>query len=124
MKILITLKKDCVAPRFDLTTEVLIAEGGKNISMKAPRNVLMPGPSGDELCSLILKENIDVVICGGIEESFFQYLQWKKVKVIDRIIGPADTALKMSLEHKLRPGMIINNNPHTGENINEIKMDM
>lgn len=104
MKMLITLKADRVAPRFDLTTEVLIVKGAKG----TPRNVLMPRPSGDELCSLILKENIDLVVCGGIEESFFQYLEWKKIKVIDRVIGPADAALEMALEEKLRPGAIIN----------------
>ena len=109
MKILITLKADHIAPRFDLTTEVLIVEGARGKPKKAPRNVLMPGPSGDELCSLILKENIGVVVCGGIEESFFQYLEWKKVKVIDRVIGPADASMEMALEGGLGPGMVIGN---------------
>jgi len=107
MKILVTLRADDVAPRFDLCTEVLIADftGGK--PGPEPRNVLLSGPSGDELCNLILKENIGVVVCGGIEESFFQYLLWKKVKVIDRVIGPSSKALRLALEGRLQPGVVI-----------------
>ena len=109
MKILVTLTADDVAPRFDLCTEVLIADFPEGRPAPEPRNVLLPGPSGDELCSLILKENVDVVVCGGIEESFFQYLLWKKVKVIDRVIGPLSKVLQLALEGRLQPGVVIVN---------------
>ena len=95
MKILITLRENDIAPRFDLTTEVLIvdADGGKETSK--PRNILLPGPSADELCSLIIKEGIALVICGGIEEAHYQYLVWKKITVIDKVIGTAAAALSL-----------------------------
>jgi len=107
MKILVTLTADDVAPRFDLCTEVLIADFPEGRTAPEPRNVLLPGPSGDELCSLILKENVDVVVCGGIEESFYQYLLWKKVKVIDKVIGPSAKALQYAFEGKLHQGAVI-----------------
>lgn len=107
MKILVTLTADDIAPRFDLCTEVLIAELNEGRTALGPRNVLLPGPSADELCSLILKENIDVVICGGIEDSFFQYLVWKKVRVIDRVIGTSSKALQLAIEERLQPGAVI-----------------
>ena len=107
MKVLVTLRADDVAPRFDLCTEVLISNFTEGKPRPELRNVLLSGPSGDELCSLILKENVDVIICGGIEESFFQYLLWKKVKVIDRVIGPSSKALKLAVEGRLQPGAII-----------------
>jgi hypothetical protein len=107
MKILVTLTADDIAPRFDLCTEVLIAEFAEGSAGAVPRNVLLPGPSADELCSLILKENIDVVVCGGIEDSFFQYLVWKKVGVIDRIIGTSAKALQLAFEERLQPGAVI-----------------
>lgn len=107
MRILITLRADDVAPRFDLCSEVLIADFTAGKPGPELRNVLLSGPSGDELCSLILKENVDAVVCGGIEESFFQYLLWKKVKVIDRVIGPSSKALKLALEGSLQPGVVI-----------------
>lgn len=107
MKILVTVTADDIAPRFDLCTEVLIAEFNEGGTALGPRNVLLPGPSADELCSLILKESIDVVICGGIEDSFFQYLIWKKVTVIDRVIGTPAKALQLTLEERLQPGAVI-----------------
>jgi len=107
MKILVTLRADDVAPRFDLCTEVLIVDTSGGKAGPELRNVLLTGPSGDELCSLILKENIGTVVCGGIEESFFQYLLWKKVKVIDRVIGPSSKALELTLEGRLQPGVVI-----------------
>ncbi|MGV1100696.1 NifB/NifX family molybdenum-iron cluster-binding protein [Thiovibrio sp. JS02] len=112
MKILVTLRNSDVAPRFDLSTEVLIATASHGELAGEPRTVLLPGPSSDELCSLIIKENISLVICGGIEEAHFQYLGWKKIEVIDRVIGPADKALLHAVTGKLRPGAVIR--PETG----------
>ena len=106
MKILITLRDNDVAPRFDLTTEVLIVETGGKESSK-PRNILLPGPSADELCSLIIKEGISLVVCGGIEEAHFQYLVWKKITVIDKVIGPAAEALDLVKIDALKPGAIL-----------------
>lgn len=106
MKILVTLRDNDVAPRFDMTTEVLIVEsGGKEISK--PRNILLPGPSADELCSLIIKEGISLVICGGIEEAHFQYLNWKKIQVIDKVIGLATEALCRAQTGALTSGEIL-----------------
>ncbi|MBF0327763.1 MAG: hypothetical protein HQL10_01235 [Nitrospirae bacterium] len=107
MKILVTVAADYIASRFDLCTEVLIAQFNEDKTGPAPRTVLLPGPSADELCSLILKENIDVVVCGGIEDSFFKYLVWKKVVVIDRVIGLSSKALQLVLEERLHAGAVI-----------------
>ena len=105
--ILIPLLGERVAPRFDLATEVLIArvEGGKLSG--EPRVVILTGPSADELCSLILKENIHQVLCGGIEDSHFQYLSWKKVRVVDRLIGNWQDVLRLQLAGSLQAGMIV-----------------
>ncbi|AIH04641.1 MULTISPECIES: NifB/NifX family molybdenum-iron cluster-binding protein [Thermodesulfobacterium] len=103
MKILITLEKDHVAPRFDLTREVLIAENkGEKV-----RTVILPRSSPEELCSFILAENVDLVVCGGIEETYYQYLLWKKIRVIDRVIGPAKEVLKRVIENNLKEGEIV-----------------
>jgi predicted Fe-Mo cluster-binding NifX family protein len=106
MKILVTLRDNDIAPRFDLTTEVLIVESGSKEASK-PRNILLPGPSADELCSLIIKEGVSLVICGGIEEAHFQYLVWKKISVIDKVIGPAAESLRLAKAGQLTPGAIL-----------------
>lgn len=110
MKVLLTLHENNIAPRFDLTAEVTIAEIKEDLLLAEPRCVLLPGPSGDELCSLILKENIEAVICGGIEDVHYQYLAWKKIRVIDRVIGPCDKALNLMLAGQLCAGAIIDTN--------------
>lgn len=107
MKILVTLQNNDIAPRFDLTTEVLIARITRGKVSGEPRTILLPGPSSDELCSLAIKEEVSLVICGGIEDAHFQYLIWKKIEVIDRIIGPADEALALAIAKNLQPGAII-----------------
>lgn len=78
MKILITILGNNVAPRFDMVSELLIVTYNDQGLVGKPRTILMSGPSSEELCSLILKEDIDTVICGGIEERHYKYLAWKK----------------------------------------------
>lgn len=107
MKILATIQGDDIAPRFDLTTEVLVARVVRGKISGEPRTILMPGPGSDELCGLIIKEEINLVLCGGIEESHFQYLTWKKIKVIDRIIGPVSLAIARAAEGKLQTGAVL-----------------
>ncbi len=107
MKILITIQENNVAPRFDLTSEVLIADyRGRHIIGKL-RIILMTRPSPEELCGLIIKEDISRVVCGGIEETHLQYLVWKKIEVLDSIIGPYREALDMVKEGTLKPGTIL-----------------
>ena len=107
MKILVTLQNNDIAPRFDLATEVLIAKIVRGRISGEPRTVLLPGPGSDALCSLIIKEEASLVICGGIEEAHFQYLVWKKIEVIDRVIGPAAQAIDLAMAKQLRPGGIV-----------------
>lgn len=107
MKIVAILQGNDIAPRFDLATEVLIAKIARGKISGEPRTVLLPGPGSDALCSLIIREEASLVICGGIEEAHFQYLVWKKIEVIDRVIGPAVQAIAQAIAKQLRPGGIV-----------------
>jgi len=107
MKILLTIYKNEIAPRFDQSSEILIAETeGEKISGN-PRIILLPGTSGEDICGLAIKENISLLICGGIEETHYQYLKWKKIKVVDGVIGPYEQALNFAIAQNLKPGMIL-----------------
>ncbi len=110
--ILVPLLEDAVAPRFDLAIEVLIARASKGRLTGEPRVVLLPGPSADALCSLILEEHVTHVVCGGIEDAHYQYLTWKKVEVVDRVIGSWEGVLRLLLSRELRPGMIVRDPAH------------
>lgn len=105
--LLVPLLGDVVAPRFDLATEVLIARARKGRLAGEPRIVLLPGPSADALCSLVLEEGITDVVCGGIEDAHYQYLAWKKVRVVDRVIGSWEGVLRLFLADEVRPGTVV-----------------
>ena len=106
-KILITLFNNDVAPRFDLTTEVLISSIGEDGSVDENKTIVLARESTEDLCQLILNEEINVVICGGIEEEFFEYLTWKRVKVLDSVMGPWERALDRFRVGRLEAGAIL-----------------
>lgn len=106
-KILITIQDNDVSPRFDLTTEVVMAIMVKGDSEVTQRTMVLPQASAEELCHLILTENVSIVVCGGIEDEFYQYLTWKKVKVFDSVVGPWQRALNKLKVGGLEPGAIL-----------------
>ncbi len=110
-KILITITENEVAPRFDQTTEVLISNLGEGGAIEGSKTVVLAHESAEELCQLILTEGIDAVICGGIEEEFFDYLTWKKVRVLDSVLGPWEDALESFGAGKLQAGSILFDRP-------------
>jgi predicted Fe-Mo cluster-binding NifX family protein len=110
-RVLITLLENEVAPRFDLTSEVLIAEVGEDGTLQQDRTVVLPHASAEELCHLILAEEVQVVICGAIEEEFHQYLTWKKVEVIDSVMGPWTRALDAFRKGRLEPEAVLFDRP-------------
>lgn len=104
MKILITTQRDFVAQRFDLAAEVVIAtvENGKLAGK--PRAIIMDRPSPEDLCNMIMEEDIAKVICGGIEDRHYQFLIWKKIEVIDYVIGDYESVLEKAVAGELQPG--------------------
>jgi len=106
-KILIPLHDNDVAPRFDLATEALIVSGIGKSGSRDKRMVVLPRASADQLCHLIITEGIHTVICSGIEDDYYQYLTWKRIEVIDSVIGSSQSALARFIEGTLKPGDIV-----------------
>lgn len=104
IKILITAQGDFVAQRFDLTAEVVIATVERGEAVDKPRTIIMDRPSPEDLCNMIMEENIALVICGGIEDRHYQFLTWKKIRVIDFVIGDHESALKRAIAGDLAQG--------------------
>ncbi len=117
MKILITIQLNSVARRFDLASEVLIADHDGEKTIGRPRTIIMSRPSAEELCNLIIKENIDTVVCGGIEERHYKFLTWKKVTVLDSIIGDYAVALDLAGTGLLAAGSILASSPDDGNGL-------
>jgi len=75
--------------------------------MEEPRSLLLSNVSAEILCDLALKENVAIVVCGGIEEEHYQFLTWKKIVVIDSVIGPHEAVLELGMKNRLEPGIIL-----------------
>ncbi len=99
-KVLIPLFNDYVAPRFDLATEVLITTVGEGMDSRE-KIVMLSKASAEQLCHMILMERIEVLICGGIEDEYYQYLKWKKVEVWDSVVENWKSALKKYSQNTL-----------------------
>jgi hypothetical protein len=110
-KILIVLHEDDVAPRFDLAMGVYVAQLTPEGQVLDDKTLVMPRASAEDLCRLILTERISAVICGGIEQEYFDYLTWKQIRVIDSVIGNHEWALGRLLQDRLQPGDIQRPNP-------------
>jgi len=106
-KVLITLHGNEVAPRFDLATEVLIAAVAPDGSVSEDKTLVLPQSSAEKLCHMVLTEGIGTVICGAMEQEYFEYLTWKRVNVIDSVVGCYQDVLKRFCEGKLEAGDLL-----------------
>lgn len=105
--IAITIYGKDVAPRFDLTREVLFVKLDEKVNIFNTRIVLLPHTGAEELCGFLIRENVKCIICGAIEEIHYDYMKWKKINIIDNVIGSYEKALELFINGKLTPGTII-----------------
>ncbi len=110
MKVLITVQDDFIAPRFDLCPEVIIAAYYDQQLLEEPHSIIISRVTAESICNLATKEHVQTVICCGIEEQHYQYLKWKKIRVIDSVIGSVTDTLEALLDNKLLPGTILSLN--------------
>ncbi len=106
MKTLIPILAEEIAPRFDLACEVHIITTMKSGETEE-RTVVLPQASAEKLCHLILTENIDTLICGALEDEYYQFLKWKNVEIFDSTAGPWRFAFERFVNKELRPGEIL-----------------
>ncbi len=101
-RIMIPLYKDEVAPRFDLATEVMIALVSKNNTVEEKKIIVLPRSSPEDLCQLVLLENINILICGAIQDEYYQFLKWKKLTIIDNVSGKWEDVFHQFLVNSLK----------------------
>ncbi len=106
-KVLITICRQEIAPRFDMTSEVLITSVTENITNLEEcklKHLILAHTSSKELCDIIISQDIAKVVCGGIEEDYFHYLRWKRIEVINNVMGQTDDVIKKLLLGELQAG--------------------
>ncbi len=114
---LIPLCRKEIASRFDLATEAMIITISKNNVVEEERTIVLAEASAEKLCHLILVQNIQTVICGAIEDEYYQFLKWKKVSVIDSVAGSCSVALEHHLNKTLKSGAMLFKRSIEGEDV-------
>jgi hypothetical protein len=116
-KILITMSAKEIAPRFDLTTEVRIITVSNIDMVEEERTMVLAQASAEKLCHLILVQNIKTVICGAIEEEYYQFLKWKKVSIFDSVAGLCSVVFEHYLDNTLASGAMFFKKSIEGEDV-------
>lgn len=106
-RILITVLNNEVAPRFDLATEALLLNIADNGDITGRKSFLLAHASADEVCDLTLSRDIGTVVCGAIEDEYYHYLRWKRIEVIDSVIGLVDEVISRLQQNQLHCGAIL-----------------
>ena len=106
-KILIPLHDGEIAPRFDLSSEILVVGCTSQGKIEQEKMLILPGPSAERICHMAMTEQVHTILCGGIEQEVYEYLTWKKVEVIDDLIGLAANVMQRYLSGRLQRGDIV-----------------
>ena len=105
--VLLVLDGKNIAPRFDLALELLIVSMGNDGKPVERSDIVLARPSAEALCRTVASENVQTVICGGIEKEYLQYLGWKNVEVIHSIIGSSEVAVNRYRKDALKSGDLL-----------------
>lgn len=106
-RVLITVARDEIAPRFDLATEALLLTISGSGEIGQRKSFLLAQASGDDMCDLALTRDIGTIVCGGIEDEYYHYLRWKRIEVIDSVMGPLDAVVEQLRGNNLKAGDIL-----------------
>ena len=106
-KLCIPVHQENIAPRFDMAIEVFIILLSVNMAVEEKKTIVLSRSSADELCHLILSENITTLICGAIEDEYYQFLKWKKINIFDSVAGTWLNAFDKWKGNILNPGDIL-----------------
>lgn len=106
-KVLVTLELDDVAPRFDFAAEAWLGTIGKGPDAVTGTTLVLSSASADAICKLALTEKVDTIVCGAIEDKYYDYLQWKGIEVLDSVAGPLQAVQKALVTQRLKAGSIL-----------------
>ena len=94
-------------PRFDLATEVIILLTSEKTMLQDKKTIVLPRSSADELCHILLSENVNTLICGAIEDEYYEFIKWKEIEVFDAVSGAWTHAFERWQTRTLKSGDIL-----------------
>ena len=106
-----------IVPRFDLATEIVILWSEGRSEVQGKKAILMSRPSAEELCQILLSENVTTLICGAIEDEYYEFLKWKGLEVFDSVAGDWSQAFIRWQTNQLKNGDIFQDRQVEGKPI-------
>ena len=106
MKIAIPLFDSRISPRFDYARRFLLGDVENGAVIK--RNMLpTEGLTSLSRIKKLIEIGVDILICGGIDETSAWKLQFHEVKLYAWVTGEAEDALSCFLRGELESGVMI-----------------
>jgi len=103
IKIATAIFKSRVSPRFDCAPEMLIIEKN-NSDISERRKINTEGLTALERIKQLNKWDINVLICGGIDEQSMQLIGANNIKIYSWITGEYEDAVSSFMTGKLASG--------------------
>ena len=99
-----------VCPRLELGPEILIYDF--KISRQKPFETIdISGISADKILNILLRRDVEVIICGGCREKFQEVLRGNHIEVIWGVAGELPDVLESYGSHKLTCGIGLVSSP-------------
>jgi predicted Fe-Mo cluster-binding NifX family protein len=103
MKIAIPIFGNRISPRFDFSPEmwIITAENGELVNQEklSTSNLNLP-----QRLEQITSNEVDKVICGGIDGFSLNQLGNRGIDVVQNVMGEAEIAFHLLMRGRLRPG--------------------
>ena len=116
-KTAIPVQGDEIISRFDLATEVLILQTEGHSEIQDKKSILLSRSSPEELCHILLAENVATLICGAIEDEYYEFLKWKGMEIFDGVAGDWSRVFVRWQTNQLSPGDILEQRQVEGRNL-------
>ncbi len=97
-----------VSPRFNHSAELLMVTVNHFRKIKERRVISTATLNPSELAALLVLNQVEILICGGVRKDCQQILRKRSIQLIDNVIGNVDDVLLSCIEGRLQPGDVIN----------------
>lgn len=100
MRVAIPIFQRRVSPVIDSCAHLLIVDIDRPLELER-NNVFLGDMSLAERCKVLKNLNVDIVICGGISETFAKMLKSINIRLINGIAGDIDSVLTAYKDQQL-----------------------
>ncbi|MCP4677383.1 MAG: hypothetical protein GY854_18085 [Deltaproteobacteria bacterium] len=102
MKIAVPRFEEEVAPCFDYSVNIVVFTI-QNDNIIAEKKFTLSSQNTVDRIRLLRDQEVDVLICGGIQDRFEDMVKANGIRVISWVSGNVEDLIRDFLDHKLKP---------------------